>query len=430
MSLGELRVEGDKWLGAHPGELEKRWTEIKADDSFTFVYTSGTTGPPEGRRPHARATSSGSATRCATCSRSTRRTSSSCSCRWRTSSPRSSSGRRSPGLAHRVRRVDRQDQGQPRRGAARPSCARCRASSRRSISASSATATPASPASSDLRLGLRVGTAACRRQQAAPSAGAASADAQESLASDGAPRRSDARFGGRIRFLDLRRRAAVARHRRVLPRPPASYPRGLRPHRDLGRHAASTAPRPTRSAPSARRCRASRSRSPSDGEILMRGRARHEGVLRQARTRRARPSTPTAGSTPATSACIDADGFLAHHRPQEGHHRHRRRQEHRAAEHRERAQGDAVHLAGRGARRPAALPGRARHPQRRERRASGRARTACPSRRRSGAVGQVRTLVQKDIDELNARSRAYSSIKKFAILPRDFSQETGELRRP
>ncbi|HEX6836527.1 MAG TPA: AMP-binding protein, partial [Polyangia bacterium] len=46
MSLGELRVEGDKWLGAHAGELEKRWAEIKADDSFTFVYTSGTTGPP------------------------------------------------------------------------------------------------------------------------------------------------------------------------------------------------------------------------------------------------------------------------------------------------------------------------------------------------------------------------------------------------
>ncbi|HEX9104962.1 MAG TPA: long-chain fatty acid--CoA ligase [Polyangia bacterium] len=48
MSLGDLRVEGEKWLGAHAGELEKRWAEIKADDSFTFVYTSGTTGPPKG----------------------------------------------------------------------------------------------------------------------------------------------------------------------------------------------------------------------------------------------------------------------------------------------------------------------------------------------------------------------------------------------
>lgn len=48
MSLGELRVEGEKWLGAHAGELEKRWAEIKPEDSFTFVYTSGTTGPPKG----------------------------------------------------------------------------------------------------------------------------------------------------------------------------------------------------------------------------------------------------------------------------------------------------------------------------------------------------------------------------------------------
>jgi long-chain acyl-CoA synthetase len=48
MSLGDLRVEGEKWLGAHAGELEKRWAEIKAEDSFTFVYTSGTTGPPKG----------------------------------------------------------------------------------------------------------------------------------------------------------------------------------------------------------------------------------------------------------------------------------------------------------------------------------------------------------------------------------------------
>jgi long-chain acyl-CoA synthetase len=48
MSLAELRVEGEKWLGAHAGELERRWTEINPEDSFTFVYTSGTTGPPKG----------------------------------------------------------------------------------------------------------------------------------------------------------------------------------------------------------------------------------------------------------------------------------------------------------------------------------------------------------------------------------------------
>ena len=43
------------------------------------------------------------------------------------------------------------------------------------------------------------------------------------------------------------------------------------------------------------------------------------------------------------------------HRPQEGHHRHGRRQEHRAAEPRERPQGVALHLAGDRRRRPAPL---------------------------------------------------------------------------
>jgi long-chain acyl-CoA synthetase len=48
MSLEALRAEGQKWLGAHAGELEKRWEKIEPGDSFTFVYTSGTTGPPKG----------------------------------------------------------------------------------------------------------------------------------------------------------------------------------------------------------------------------------------------------------------------------------------------------------------------------------------------------------------------------------------------
>jgi long-chain acyl-CoA synthetase len=48
MSIETLRQEGDKWLAAHAGELDKRWAAITADDSFTFVYTSGTTGPPKG----------------------------------------------------------------------------------------------------------------------------------------------------------------------------------------------------------------------------------------------------------------------------------------------------------------------------------------------------------------------------------------------
>jgi long-chain acyl-CoA synthetase len=40
---------------------------------------------------------------------------------------------------------------------------------------------------------------------------------------------------------------------------------------------------------------------------------------------------------------------------------------------------------------------------------------------------RVQKLIQKYVDELNAREPSYSSIKKFAILPQDFSQETGEM---
>jgi long-chain acyl-CoA synthetase len=48
MSISELRAEGQKWLGAHAGELEKRWADVKPEQAYTFVYTSGTTGPPKG----------------------------------------------------------------------------------------------------------------------------------------------------------------------------------------------------------------------------------------------------------------------------------------------------------------------------------------------------------------------------------------------
>src|SRR5262249_43782084 len=48
MSLAELRAMGEKWVGSHPGELERRWADVRPDHMFTIVYTSGTTGPPKG----------------------------------------------------------------------------------------------------------------------------------------------------------------------------------------------------------------------------------------------------------------------------------------------------------------------------------------------------------------------------------------------
>jgi long-chain acyl-CoA synthetase len=40
---------------------------------------------------------------------------------------------------------------------------------------------------------------------------------------------------------------------------------------------------------------------------------------------------------------------------------------------------------------------------------------------------KMRTRIQASIDALNAKQASFSSIKKFAILPKDFSQDTGEL---
>jgi long-chain acyl-CoA synthetase len=40
---------------------------------------------------------------------------------------------------------------------------------------------------------------------------------------------------------------------------------------------------------------------------------------------------------------------------------------------------------------------------------------------------RVIARIQKSIDVLNAKQPSYSTIKKFAIVPGDFTQETGEL---
>jgi long-chain acyl-CoA synthetase len=45
--LAELRASGRAYAGAHPSDLQERTDSIDEDDLFTFIYTSGTTGPPK-----------------------------------------------------------------------------------------------------------------------------------------------------------------------------------------------------------------------------------------------------------------------------------------------------------------------------------------------------------------------------------------------
>jgi long-chain acyl-CoA synthetase len=45
--LAELRASGRAYAGAHPSDLQERTASIDEDDLFTFIYTSGTTGPPK-----------------------------------------------------------------------------------------------------------------------------------------------------------------------------------------------------------------------------------------------------------------------------------------------------------------------------------------------------------------------------------------------
>ena len=113
---------------------------------------------------------------------------------------------------------------------------------------------------------------------------------------------------------------------------------------------------------------------------------------------------------------LDRRGRLpVDHRPQEGHHHHRRRQEPHAGQHRERPQAEPLDLPGGHARRPPAVPGRARSRSTRRRSSRGRRSTACRGHlaARSRSTRRCSELIQAELDRANAHYAQVEQVKKF-----------------
>ena len=163
-----------------------------------------------------------------------------------------------------------------------------------------------------------------------------------------------------------------------------------------------------------------RVRIAEDGEILLRSETVFAGYYKE---------------TEATAAMLGADGWLktgdigistrtasSDHRPQEGHSRHRRRQERRASEHRERPEDASQSSHRRWSSATAALRLRARSPSIREIDAGGRSGRC---RRVLTAATSVSCPPEGVVDDVNRERSRFEQVKRFTILPRDFTMDAG-----
>jgi long-chain acyl-CoA synthetase len=48
LSLTDLAKQGTEWMAKNPGQIDARSDRVKPEDCFTIIYTSGTTGQPKG----------------------------------------------------------------------------------------------------------------------------------------------------------------------------------------------------------------------------------------------------------------------------------------------------------------------------------------------------------------------------------------------
>ncbi len=116
------------------------------------------------------------------------------------------------------------------------------------------------------------------------------------------------------------------------------------------------------------------------------------------------------------------------HRPQEGHHHHRRRQEHHPRQPRERDQA-ASHWSPSASSSATASPTSSPWSPSTPKTPSPTPRsTACPRTPRSWPTNaEVVEAIEAHVAKINEKFARVEQVKKIAILPRDLSQESGEL---